>query len=86
MVYFFVFLAVLGLRWYMWAFSSCSEWAQIFSVRRLLMAGASLVAQRRLLGTRASVAVTHGSRVQTPWFWRTALTAPTRVGPSQTRN
>ena len=46
---FMYFLAALGLRCYMWAFSSCSERALIFVVVRvLLIAVASLVAEHGL--------------------------------------
>ena len=47
--YLFLFLAVLGLRCCVWAFSSCGEWGLLFvAVRRLLIAVASLVAEQGL--------------------------------------
>ena len=46
---FFFFLAVLGLRCCVWAFSSCGEWGLLFIVvRGLLIAVASLAAEHRL--------------------------------------
>ena len=54
-----LFLAVLGFRCCIWAFSSCSEWGLLFDgVHRLLIAVASLVEQT--LGTWASVFATLG--------------------------
>ena len=45
----YLFLAVLGLRCCVWAFSSCGEWGLLFVVvNRLLIAGASLVAEHGL--------------------------------------
>ena len=45
----FLFLAVLGLRCCVRAFSSCGEWGLLFvAVRGLLIAVASLVAECRL--------------------------------------
>ena len=47
--YFYLFLAVLGLRCCMRAFSSCGErWLLFVAVRGLLIAVASLVAERVL--------------------------------------
>ena len=44
-----LFLAVLSLRCYLWAFSSCGEWGLLFAaVRQLLSVVASLVAEHRL--------------------------------------
>ena len=44
-----LFLAALGLRCCVWAFSSCSEWGLLFLVvRGLLIAVASLVAEHGL--------------------------------------
>ena len=49
MIVVFFFLAALGLRCYEWAFSSCGEQELFFvSVRGLLIAVASLVAEHRL--------------------------------------
>ena len=43
------FLAALGLRCYVRAFSSCGEWGLVFvAVRGLLIVVASLVAEHRL--------------------------------------
>ena len=50
-IYFFIylFMAVLGLRCFTWAFSSCGERGLLFIVVcRLLTAVASLVAEHRL--------------------------------------
>ena len=45
----FLFLAVLGLRCCMWAFSSCGERGPLFiAVHRLLIAVTSLVAEHGL--------------------------------------
>ena len=45
----YLFLAVLGLRCCVWAFSSCGERGLLFIVvRGLLIAGASLVAEHGL--------------------------------------
>ena len=45
----YLFLAVLGLRCYVWAFSSCGEQGLLFvAVRGLLIAVASLVAEHGL--------------------------------------
>ena len=47
--YLFLYLAALGLRCCMRAFSSCSKWGLLFiAVRRLLIAVASLVAEHGL--------------------------------------
>ena len=48
-ILFILFLTVLGLRCYAWAFSSCGEWGLLFVVvRGLLIAVASLVAEHGL--------------------------------------
>ena len=55
-------LAALGLCCCLQAFSSCSKWGLLFScleARRLLIAGASLVAEHELYGAWASVVVVH---------------------------
>ena len=45
----YLFLAVLGLRCCVWAFSSCGEWGLLFAaVRRPLIEVASLVAEHGL--------------------------------------
>ena len=44
-----LFLAMLGLCCYVWAFSSCGEWGLFFTaVHRLLIVVASLVVEHRL--------------------------------------
>ena len=46
---FIYFLVVLGLRCYLWAFSSCSEVGlHLVEVHKLLVVVASLVAEHRL--------------------------------------
>ena len=58
----FLFLAVLGLCFCVWAFSSCSEWGPLFiAVRGPLTVAASLVVEHRLQKRRLS---TCGSRAQ----------------------
>ena len=45
----YLFLAALGLRCCVWAFSSCGEWGLLFvAVRRLLIVVASLVGEHGL--------------------------------------
>ena len=47
--YVFIFLAVLGLHYCVWAFSSCGEWGLLsVAVCVLLIAMDSLVAEHRL--------------------------------------
>ena len=59
-LFIYLFLAVLGLCCCVQAFSSCSERGLLFvAVRRLLIAVASLVAEHRLQGGKASVVVAH---------------------------
>ena len=54
-------MAVLGLHFCKWAFSSCRERGLLFvSVSGLLLAVSSLVAEHRLWGAWASVVVVHG--------------------------
>ena len=58
---FFLFLAALGLLCCARAFSSCGEWRLLFvAVHGLLTVVASLVAEHRLYGAQASVAVARG--------------------------
>ena len=58
----YLFLAVLGLRFYARASSSCSEWGPLFiAVRGPLTIAASLVAEHRLQTRRLSSC---GSRAQ----------------------
>ena len=48
-LFIYLFLAALGLRCCVWAFSSCSEWGLLFiAVHGLLTAVASLVAEHGL--------------------------------------
>ena len=93
-IYFIYFLAVLGLRCWARAFSSCGEWGLLFvAVRGLLIAVASLCFRAPALGTWASVVVTHGlsscgsqaleHRLSNGWL--TGLVAPRHVGSSWTR-
>ena len=57
----FFFLAALGLRCCVQAFSSCGKRGLLFAeVRGLLITVASLVAGARALGERASVVVARG--------------------------
>ena len=57
-------MAVLGLRFCVRAFSSCSKWGPLFiAVRRPLTIAASLVAEHRLQTRRLSNC---GSRAQSP--------------------
>ena len=58
----YLFLAVLGLRFCAWAFSSCGEQGPLFiTVRGPLTVGASLVAEHKLQTRRLSSC---GSRAQ----------------------
>ena len=53
---FYLFLAVLGPRCCMWAFSSCGEWGLlIVAVHGLLIAKASLCCRAQTVGVQASV-------------------------------
>ena len=55
LIYFYLFLAVLGLRFFARAFSSCGEWGLLFiAVRRPLTVVASPVAEHRLQTRRLS--------------------------------
>ena len=44
----YIFLAALGLRCCMWAFSSCGKWGLLFVALRRLIAVASLVTEHGL--------------------------------------
>ena len=94
---FYLFMAVLGLRFCVRAFSSCGKWGPLFiAVRGPLIIAASLVAEHRLQMHRLSNC---GSRAQllrgmwdlprpglepvSPAF--TGLVVPWHVGSSQTR-
>ena len=58
---FFFFLAALGLRCCVWAFSSCGQWGLLFvAVCGLLIVVAYLCCGARALGVQASVVVAHG--------------------------
>ena len=57
----YLFLAVLGLRCCMWAFSSCGEWGLLFiALCGLFIAVVSLCCRAWALGVRASVVVACG--------------------------
>ena len=59
---FILFLLQLGLCYWTWAISSCSEWRSLFTaVHRLLSAVASCC-RAQVPGTRASVVAAHGLR------------------------
>ena len=59
-LFIYLFLAVLGLRFCVWVFSSCGEWGPLFiAVRGALTVAAFLVAEHRLQTHRLS---TCGSR------------------------
>ena len=61
-IYLFIFMAVLGLRFCVRAFSSCGKWGPFFiAVRGALIIAASLVAEHRLQTRRLSNC---GSRTQ----------------------
>ena len=49
-----LFLAVLGLRYCTWAFSSCSEWAALCVAHWLFIAVASLAVELGRYGARSS--------------------------------
>ena len=74
LIYFYLFLAVLGLCCCTWAFSSCSKWGLLFA------------AVRGLLIVEASLVVEHGLRARGLQQLRLAgLVAPRHVGSSRTR-
>ena len=78
-IFFYLFLAVLGLCCCTWAFSSCGEQGLLFvAAHGLLTVVASLVAEHGLQA-RSSC----GTWAQ--WLWRTGLIAPWHVGSSRTR-
>ena len=57
----YLFLAALGLRCCVWAFSNCCKQGLLFiAVRRLLIAVASLCCGARALGARTLVVVARG--------------------------
>ena len=72
-IYLFIyllFLAALGLRCCVRAFSSCGEGGLLFvAVRGLLITVAFLCCGARALGARSSVVVAHGLQ----WLWRTGF-------------
>ena len=93
-IYFiYLFLAALGLRCCVWAFSSCGErsysslWCTGFSVWWLLLLRST--GSRRVgftsCGTRAQQLWLTGSRVQAQQLWCTGLAAPRHVGSFRTR-
>ena len=85
-IYLFLFLAALGLRCCVLAFSSCGKWRLLFVVVcGLLVEVASLVAEHRLWAHRLQQLWFAGSRVQAQQLWHTGLVAPWHVGSSQSR-
>ena len=85
-IYFYLFiylsLAALGLCCCTLAFSSCGKLGLLFfAVRGLLIAVASLVAERGLQQLWLA-----GSRVQAQQLWHTGLVAPWHMGSSQHRD
>ena len=57
MVFFFFFLALLGLRCFAWAFSSCGKRGYSLVMCRLLIAVASLMEHGLLVHRLSSVAL-----------------------------
>ena len=85
-LFIYLFLAALGLRCCVLAFSSCGEWGLLFVVvRGLLIAVASLVVERGLQARRLQQLWLAGSRAQVQQPWCTGLVAPRHVGSSWTR-
>ena len=56
-LFIYLFLAALGLRCCVWAFSSCGEWGLLFVVVRGLLIAVASRCGARALGTWASVVV-----------------------------
>ena len=85
-LFYYYFLAALGLRCCAWAFSSCGErWLLFVVVCRLLTAVASLVAEHGLQARGLQQLWHTGSRAQARQLRCTGLVAPRHVGSSQTR-
>ena len=59
-LFIYLFLAALGLRCWVQAFSSCSEWGLLFVVVHRLLCGGFSCCGARAVGMRASVVVAHG--------------------------
>ena len=93
LILFYSFLAALGLRCCMRAFSSCGKWRLLFvTVRGLLTAVASPVAEHGLqahglqqLWHMAQQLWLADSRAQAQQLWHTGLVALRHVGSSRTR-
>ena len=87
-IYFiYLFSAVLSLRSYARASSSCSERGLLFvGVRGLLTAVASLVVEHGLQARGYQQLWLAGSRAQAQQLWRMGLVAPQHVGSPQTRD
>ena len=85
MQYFFKFMAALGLRCCMRAFSSCGERGRFLQFCGFLVAVASLVAEHWLQAHGLQQLWLTGSRAQAQYLWRTGLVAPRHVGSSRTR-
>ena len=80
-LFIYLFLAAMGLRCCVWAFSGCGERGLLFvAVNGLLIAVTSLVAEHRLQQLWLM-----GSRAQAQQLWLTGLVAPRHVGSSRTR-
>ena len=76
-----LFLAVLGLRCFTWAFSNCGERGLLFlAVCGLLIAVASLVEEHRLYVHRLQQLWLESSRAQAQQLWHTGLVAPRSCG------
>ena len=67
-LFIYLFLAVLGLRFCAWAFSSCSERGPLFiTVRGPLTITASLVAEHRLQTRRLSSCGSRSQLLRSMW-------------------
>ena len=60
LIYLFIYLAALGLRYCAWAFSSCDEWATLCYSARASHCGGFSCCGARALGAWASVVVARG--------------------------
>ena len=83
-----LFLAMQGLHFSAWVFSSCSEWGATFPCRvRASHCGAFSHLRAQDLGMWASVGPwlqLRGSRALSQWLWQTGLFASWHMGSSQT--
>ena len=78
-LFIYLFLAVLGLRFCVWAFSSCGEWGPLFiAVHGPLTIGASHHRGLSCCGAQAP-------NMQAQYLWLTGPAASQHVGSSQTR-